>query len=151
MQISTKVKGQGGILLEHPETAISKDATPGIFTLADGTAAAIREDGVIVSKAIPVRAGSIVSLFATGLGAVDTPFNFGTAATTPTLLRNPVTVTIGGKPAEVLYSGTSPGQTTGLIQINVRVPDGVTGDAGVEIASQGESSAPHQKAILPVQ
>lgn len=51
----------------------------------------------------------------------------------------PVTVTIGGRPAEVAYAGMSPG-SIGLYQINTVIPSGVSaGDAvpiAVEVAGQ---------------
>ena len=41
----------------------------------------------------------------------------------------PVSVSIAGHDAQVLYAGAAPGLVAGLMQINVVVPDGVTGDA----------------------
>ncbi len=42
-----------------------------------------------------------------------------------TRLQYPVTVTIGGVPAGVLYAGAAPTETSGLQQINVLVPASV--------------------------
>jgi uncharacterized protein (TIGR03437 family) len=50
-------------------------------------------------------------------------------------------VTIGGIPAEVLYSGAAPGYV-GLDQLTVRLPRGVVGGAAVpvEVIAGGASS-----------
>jgi uncharacterized protein (TIGR03437 family) len=40
-----------------------------------------------------------------------------------------VTATIGGKAATVLFAGAAPGFVTGLVQLNIQVPTGVTGSA----------------------
>jgi hypothetical protein len=45
---------------------------------------------------------------------------------------NPVTVTIGGNPAQVLFAGLAPGYA-GLYQVNVVVPEGVTPGANVPV------------------
>jgi uncharacterized protein (TIGR03437 family) len=42
-------------------------------------------------------------------------------------------VTIGGLPAEVLYAGGAPGLVAGLLQVNARVPEGVTAGPAVPI------------------
>jgi len=43
-----------------------------------------------------------------------------------------VTVTIGGKPAEILYAGAAP-QLAALIQINARVPSDVEPGGAVPV------------------
>lgn len=69
--------------------------------------------------------------YCAGLGPVDSPITAGTAASTSTLSQtaNPVTVTIGGQNATVVFAGLAPG-FSGLIQINAVVPSGVTASAG---------------------
>jgi len=37
-----------------------------------------------------------------------------------------VTAMIGGKPATVTFAGAAPGEITGVIQINIIVPTGLT-------------------------
>jgi uncharacterized protein (TIGR03437 family) len=42
----------------------------------------------------------------------------------------PVSVTIGGRDAKVVYAGAAPGLVAGLMQVNVQIPMDVTpGDA----------------------
>ncbi len=54
----------------------------------------------------------------------------------------PVTVKIGGLPAEVLYAGAAPSLVAGVIQINVRVPvEAAAGEAiAVEMSTGGRAS-----------
>jgi uncharacterized protein (TIGR03437 family) len=77
----------------------------------------------------PVRAGDIIEIYGTGLGAVSGA-QTGEAAPTPPLTTSASpTVTIGGQSAQVLFSGLAPG-VAGLYQVNVRIPTGITpGDA----------------------
>jgi adhesin/invasin len=69
----------------------------------------------------------------------------GAAAPTTTLSRtvNPVVVTVGGRPAEVAFSGLAPG-FVGLYQVNAVIPPGVgTGDeVAVVIETDGQVSPP---------
>jgi len=61
---------------------------------------------------------------------------------------NPVTATIGGQPAKVLFAGLAPG-FAGLYQVNVVVPTGVTtgADIPVILTTAGFSSTPVTVAI----
>jgi uncharacterized protein (TIGR03437 family) len=40
-----------------------------------------------------------------------------------------VTATIGGVSAQVQFAGAAPGLVTGVIQVNVKVPTGISGNA----------------------
>ena len=74
------------------------------------------------SNAAPV--GGIVILFGTGEGITDPGGQNGLLATSVyPKRRQPVTVRIGGKDAEVLYSGAAPGLVAAMFQINVRIPE----------------------------
>jgi len=80
----------------------------------------------------PVKRGDYLAIYCTGLGAVNnTPADGAPAPSSSplaTTLANP-TVTIGGVPAVVSYSGLAPG-LVGLYQVNVQVPDNTpTGNA----------------------
>lgn len=102
-------------------------AAPGIFAVAN-ECACFGPNG-LVTPANPARSGSIVTLYATGLGqtlplGVDGLMVFSEPLPRPIL---PVNVLVGGVNAEVLYAGIAPG-FVGVMQLNIRIPVGtVTG------------------------
>jgi uncharacterized protein (TIGR03437 family) len=107
---------------------------PGVFTVdasGRGQAAVINQDGTINGPLHPAPAGSIVSIYATGEGqttpaGVDGKIVDGSSLRRPLV---PVTVSIGGQPAEVIYAGSAGGQVSGLLQVNARVPAVAAGAA----------------------
>lgn len=74
----------------------------------------------------PAKPGSLLTMFGTGFGPVNNQPATGLPATdfTSTTLNTP-TVTIGGIPAEVTFSGLAPG-LVGVWQVTVKLPEGVT-------------------------
>ena len=100
-------------------------AASGLFVLDDGqTAAAV--DGVTarpLNADNPAAAGSVVTFFASGLGAVNPSIASGVAAPAEplSLTSLTVTVTVAGQAGIVLFSGLAPGYA-GLYQVNVRLP-----------------------------
>jgi uncharacterized protein (TIGR03437 family) len=119
-------------------------AQPGLFT-ADGThAAALHADFGALNVSRPAEKGEVVLLYGTGLGPVDNQPETGRAAQASPLSRTTTTptVTIGGRNAEVLFSGLAPGMA-GLYQLNVRVPaDAPSGDQDVVVSIGGQASRP---------
>jgi len=108
-------------------------ASPGLFTLqtVSGTGSstsvkAINADGTLNGPSNPAAAGSIVALYAGGLGPVTPTFTAGQAAPLDTLYTTAATtfVSIAGQPGTVLFSGLAPG-TTGVYQVNVQIPSGI--------------------------
>jgi uncharacterized protein (TIGR03437 family) len=79
------------------------------------------------SDSHPVQAGDVIEIYCTGLGAVTGNPMAGAAATSSPLQTTTVqpAVTIGGKPAQVGFSGLAPG-SAGLYQVNATIPTGVT-------------------------
>jgi adhesin/invasin len=77
--------------------------------------------------ATPATAGDILAIFCTGLGAVNpaVPDGAGAPSSPPAATVATPSVSIGGRPAKVPFSGLSPG-FVGLYQIDVIVPDGIT-------------------------
>ena len=127
--------------------AVAAAATaPGVFT-ADGSgrgqAAAVNQDGTSNATASPAPAGSVLSLYATGEGQTSPAGVDGkpAAAPLPQPLA-PVTVTIGGVSAQVLYAGGAPGQIAGLMQVNVVVPSGLSGAVPLVLTAGGVPSQP---------
>jgi uncharacterized protein (TIGR03437 family) len=64
-------------------------------------------------------------LFGTGQGLTDPDFPEDELADDPLPEPlDPVTVTVAGKQAEILYAGAAPG-LAGVMQINIRLPRGI--------------------------
>jgi uncharacterized protein (TIGR03437 family) len=113
---------------------------PGIFTGADGQAAALNADGSANAADNPAAVGSIVSVFFTGTGVVNGLPADGVAA--PLALApvtSPVTATIGGMSAPIQYAGLAPGWV-GLAQVNLQVPALESGTFATVITIAGSTS-----------
>jgi uncharacterized protein (TIGR03437 family) len=93
-------------------------------------------DGTLVNAKSPAQIGETVSVYLTGLGAVNPAISDGAAGPTVQLANatNTIAAYIGGVQATVTYAGLAP-QLAGLYQINLTVPSGVTaGDNNLDIA-----------------
>jgi uncharacterized protein (TIGR03437 family) len=106
-------------------------ASPGLFSVnrTDSNQVqvkAINPDGTLNAPANPVAAGSIVVLYAGGLGPVTPAFTAGQVAPTNTLYTTttPSFVSFAGQGGDVLFSGLAPG-TIGVYQVNARIPSTV--------------------------
>jgi uncharacterized protein (TIGR03437 family) len=117
---STSVQFACAGLQSQPISLNVVTVAPALFTTAQngsGQPAVVNQDGS-VNK--PSAAGSIVSFYGTGFGMLAPAGADGLAR-----LEQPVTATIGGAAAQVLYAGEAPGFTVGLQQINVQIPAGL--------------------------
>lgn len=112
-----------GKLLGHYGPAILSIPAGG----TSGWAVMINADGTINGPNSRAKAGSVVTIFASGLGRTDQAGEDGKVATTLKRPVHPVQITVGGQDAEVLYVGTSPGIVEGFMQINLRLPSGGLG------------------------
>jgi uncharacterized protein (TIGR03437 family) len=126
--VQVQVESQG--VLSLPATLEVLPSWPCLFTLdgsGRGPAAVLNQDGTVNTPANPAPRGSVVSLYATGGGDLEPQTLAGLLAPFDPLhrVRLPVSVTLGGVPASVEYAGASPGLVTGLVQINVRIPDSI--------------------------
>ena len=128
-----------------------EDAAPAIYTAngqTSGPALAENPDFSINSAQNPVAKGSYVALYLNGTGLTTSTVVDGQAAPFDPLLVTalPVTVTIGGVPAEVLFAGAPPG-LVGVTQVNVRIPTTVPGTGPVPLTVQVGRYTPNQLAI----
>jgi trimeric autotransporter adhesin len=132
-QKSAQVVVQRFQMVSAAFTLALQDTSPGIFTATQSGSG----QGAILQKGSnglytyngsdnPAASGTALEIFATGAGVWTPPaqsdvFLFGSAFTT-----QPVSVTIGGQAAKLLYAGTLGTQSTwSLLQVNAVVPDGV--------------------------
>jgi uncharacterized protein (TIGR03437 family) len=110
---------------------------PAIFTQAGagaGPAAALNQDFSANSFSNPAAVNSVVMVFGTGFGLMQTPLVDGQIAAGAAPLALPVSATIGGVAATVVYAGAAPNQIGGVTQINILVPDGLLPNPNTPIA-----------------
>ena len=117
--------------VRSPDSSLAGDSfplaavSPAIFTQASsgvGAGVILNQDYSVNSFSNPARPGSIIILYGTGFGSLVTPVPDGQAADEAVSTATPVTATISGFPADVLYAGAAPGLIAGVVQINVAVP-----------------------------
>jgi uncharacterized protein (TIGR03437 family) len=111
---------------------------PGVFfSVASGVAYAVAQNVANATNyppntaASPAKPGQIVVLWATGLGAIAGADNVPPGAGDFTGL--PVSITVGGLPAQRLYAGRQP-QFAGVDNIYFTVPSGVAYGCAVPLA-----------------
>jgi len=134
--VSNGVRGEAA-------TVDVKDVAPRIFTVAGSPQGAVlNEDSSPNSAQNAASAGTVIQIFADGLGLTNPPAQAGQIAGTSPLATTIATpsVTIGGIPAEVLFSGLAPG-TAGLYQVNARIPAGTAAGPAVPLQVQMGASA----------
>jgi uncharacterized protein (TIGR03437 family) len=122
-------------------------ASPAIFTSGSaghGPGAILNEDYTPNSFSNVAAAGSIVSLYGTGFGLLSQSTADGQVATGAVPTALPVSATIGGVPAEVSYAGAAPGLIAGVVQINVRIPEGLPPNPAAPISL---SAGPYTTAV----
>jgi uncharacterized protein (TIGR03437 family) len=116
------------------------DTNPGIFTVGGsgrGPGSILNPDLSPNSALNPAGRGAVISIFATGEGQTDPAGQDGRVITTD--LRRPISPVlawIGGRPARVLYAGSAPNLLSGVMQINVQVPEVETTPGNTSVVLQ---------------
>jgi len=128
----------GGVRSASATTRVATES-PGIF-LSSGLPAILDASYSLVTRANPAKAGDVLQIFCTGLGATQPAVLAGQVAPSAEPLARVVAsvgVQIGGKQAVVYFAGLAPG-FVGLYQVNVQVPAGVApGDTVPLVMSVG--------------
>jgi uncharacterized protein (TIGR03437 family) len=144
-----------GPAISVPEPVTIAPVQPAVFTgdasgRGAGIVVGVKTDGTqfVVDADHPVSQGDGAVIYSAGLGPVDPPVPAGDATSSLSNTKNPVTVSIGGQDAKVLFAGLAPG-FAGLYQVNVIVPGGVTpgNDVPLVISQSGRSSTPVTVAV----
>jgi uncharacterized protein (TIGR03437 family) len=122
---TNEIRGEG-------RSVTIQERAPALFTF-DGSSIAAQHsdfaplaDPAVIATGRPARPGDLIILYGTGFGLTVPAFQTGEIADRTALLRDPVTVSIGGvllRPEHVLYAGLAPGSISGLYQFNLRVPE----------------------------
>ena len=128
-----------------PATLQVAAAVPAFF-IADasgaGQVAARNEDGTLNGPQNGATAGSIVALYATGEGQTDPGGVDGRIANQVVPKpAAPVSVQIGGVPAQIVYAGAAPQAVAGLLQVNVRMPASLKPGANSVVIAVGNASS----------
>lgn len=136
-----------------PAATVSvRAASPGLFAVQPGIPVVTRPDGSLVDAANPVRPGSIITLWATGLGSTTPaalPGELPRAAAMLTRLMEFEVWINGARIASehILYAGAAPG-FAGLYQINLLLPENTPALPEIRIGYPGTLSPSGQRLFV---
>jgi trimeric autotransporter adhesin len=158
-QTSAQVQVQRFDRLSAALTVTLQDTAPGIFTstqTGSGQGAILQQgpDGQFTYNSAdnPVLKGAALSVFATGAGVWTPVSEYDVFLQGRYFATRPVSVTIGGQGARVLYSGTQGGQGTwSVLQVNAIVPEGVGSGPQPVVLKVGGNDNSQQKVTVHVQ
>jgi uncharacterized protein (TIGR03437 family) len=154
---STDVMVTRNFLFQQPppvSVAVAETA-PAIFTSSqDGAGAGgilVYPGGQLNSTDNPATAGSIISFFTTGEGVWDSIVSEGNICVDGRrFTAKPVTLTVGGQPARILYAGAAP-YSAGRFQVNAQLPAGISPGLQPVILKIGDADNASQNVTLAVQ
>jgi uncharacterized protein (TIGR03437 family) len=119
-------------------------AAPAIFsadTTGKGQGAILNQDLSVNGASNPASRGSVISIYLTGAGAMQTPVTDGALATGIVNVAEDVTVRIAGIAVKPLYAGAAPGLVQGVIQVNAAIPTTITaGNVAIDVTIGGVTS-----------
>jgi uncharacterized protein (TIGR03437 family) len=140
------------------------DFAPGLFTIdftGSGQVAAVNENGTLNGPAgggySPGTQGGILTVYATGFGQTSPHSITGSVTPIPDrptdLIRvtGTVTANIAGQAAEVVFAGAAPGLVAGVVQLNLKLPLGMTGNQLPIVVSVNGKSTPLVGTTVAVQ
>jgi uncharacterized protein (TIGR03437 family) len=142
---SLQIVGQNQVVANAsiPVAAVA----PAIFTQTGtgaGPGAALNEDLSLNTPSNPAAPNSVLMVYGTGFGLLQSPVSDGRIVTGSVPLVLPVSATIGGMAAEVLYAGAAPALIAGLTQVNIQVPQGLPSNpfSSIVLSIGGVSTPP---------
>ncbi len=145
--------GPAQVELQNAGQSVSKwvvptaGASPSIFVQAGtglGPGAILNQDLTLNTYSNPANRGSTIMVYGTGFGTLSPAVPDGQTSPGPASTDSPVTATIDGVPATVLYSGAAPSLIAGVTQINIQVPSSVRANtvAALQLSIGGVSTPP---------
>jgi uncharacterized protein (TIGR03437 family) len=139
--------GRGGVIIQNglgqnqqiPITIA--ETAPELFIWNTGDVIAFNADGTMNDAANPAAAGSVITVYLTGVGPVDPPVPTGSPAGLQPLSvsTSDFSAEVGGAPAVVEWLGMAPGYA-GLGQANIRIPEGLAGRMSIKLFINGQWS-----------
>jgi uncharacterized protein (TIGR03437 family) len=123
-----------------------------IATLLANTSTVIADPQAIPGARF-ARPGDVLQLYGTGFGLTEPVWLHGDVPTSIARVPGTISVTVGGTvlpAADVIYLGLSPGSISGLYQLNIRLPQGLSdGDVPVVVTVNGVAT-PAVGNVIPV-
>jgi uncharacterized protein (TIGR03437 family) len=129
-------------------------AVPGMFQISsDGSyqVAALNQDGSVNSSTNPAPTGSVVAVYGTGAGLYDREIQDGSTGPAeppfpmPVLgVRAAMSTSSPAIDAPVLFAGQAPGLIAGVVQLNLRIPEGLAPGPANLVIYFGDFSTPNQ-------
>jgi uncharacterized protein (TIGR03437 family) len=158
-QTSAQVVVQRFDMVSAAFTLPLQDSSPGVFTATQngsGQGAILQQgsDGALSYNSTdnPAPRGAALEIFATGAGVWTPPAQSDVFILGERFTTQPVSVTIGGQPARLLYAGTLGTQSTwSVLQVNVVVPDGIGSGPQPVVLRIGQADNSQQKVTVAVQ
>ena len=145
-QVPTGLTGSSAtIVVSGPDGPIATYSAP-VATAAPAiffspTPAILRNsDFSLIGAANPAKSGDVILVYATGLGQTNPALPTGQVLAAGTIAQTaPVTASISGKAATVIYSIASP-SFPGLYQVAIMVPAGISGPSPLVLQEGGAAS-----------
>jgi len=146
--ITVKYQGVTSNALTYTVT----QAVPGIFTQnqqGSGPGSILNQDNTVNGPTNGAAAGSVVQIFMTGegqtspagvTGQVNCPAGQACSISQLPVPLLQVTATVGGVAAKVTFAGEAPGDASGVLQVDVVVPAGLTPGPQPIVVSVGTNS-----------
>ncbi len=151
-------------LATAPFSIALTDTSPGIFTATQNGSG----QGAILnvppntpndltaytynSAANPAPKGSVIEFFATGIGVWSpTVPDGGINLVATKFSAQPVSLTIGGKPATIYYAGSAPYEVWGTLQIIAYVPSGIGSGPQPLVITIGQNDNSKQDVTVAVE
>jgi uncharacterized protein (TIGR03437 family) len=130
---------------------------PGIFSAnqtGNGQGAILNSNESANNASNPAPKGSTVSIYATGEGLLTPPVATGSMSGPSLPLPKPVanvSVTIGGQPAAISYAGEAPTLVSGVLQVNVTIPNNINSQNQLVVLTIGNNTTRQQAITVAVQ
>ena len=132
-------------LFKHADAAAPSGSQPEAF--------AVNEDGTVNSSQKPAKLGSVITVFVSGVGLLTPGPADGARGGLGHVPALPISASVGCKivdnnhpfrcfvvNADILYSGSAPTLAAGILQVNLRLPQGIIPPLGGLIIQVGNGS-----------